>query len=246
MADPQAWWRRVELARFLDAALIRRVPRDHTESDAAFRRRRLVSLVTAVCGAVLLWLSFRIEPGDRRFYLTTFALALVWTLGAFASGPLHLGWAFTRKGQRLARPVVQSLALGVLAVAVFSAGALIVARLPLLRDSLNAVLDHARFGSLPVVAVITLVNGVAEELFFRGALFAAIGRRHPVAISTACYALTTVFSLNLMLVFAAAVLGVLVGLQRRVTGGVLGPMITHVTWSLSMLLILPPLITALT
>jgi len=47
-------------------------------------------------------------------------------------------------------------------------------------------------------------------------------------------------------VFAAAVLGTLVGLQRKVTGGVLGPMITHLTWSLSLLFILPPLLSALT
>jgi hypothetical protein len=47
-------------------------------------------------------------------------------------------------------------------------------------------------------------------------------------------------------VFAATVLGVLVGLQRRVSGGVLAPMLTHITWSLGMLLILPPLMAALT
>jgi len=239
------WWQRFELWRFLDAALVRRVPRDHTESDAAFRRRRLVAAATAALGAVLIWASFRIAPGDPRFYATTIALALTWTVGSFASGPLHLGWANTRRGHRLARPVVQSLALGAFAVGVFSAGALVVAQVPLLRDSVNDVLDHARFGSLPVVAVITLMNGMAEELFFRGSLFAAIGRRHPVTISTLLYALTTVFSLNGMLVFAAALLGVLVGLQRRVTGGILGPMITHVTWSMSMLVILPPLISAM-
>ena len=47
-----------------------------------------------------------------------------------------------------------------------------------------------------------------------------------------------------MLVFAAAALGTIVGVLRAVTGGVMAPMITHVTWSLSMLLILPPLIGA--
>ena len=35
------------------------------------------------------------------------------------------------------------------------------------------VLDHADQGSVPLLAVITAVNGVAEELFFRGALYAA-------------------------------------------------------------------------
>ena len=89
--------------------------------------------------------------------------------------------------------------------------------------------------------MITAVNGVAEELFFRGALYAAIGVRHAVAGSALLYTATTVASGNAMLVFAAAVLGLLVGLERRVTGGVLAPIITHVTWSLGMLFVLPPL-----
>ncbi len=107
------------------------------------------------------------------------------------------------------------------------------------------MLDHARFASMPVLVVITLVNGIAEELFFRGAFFAAVGRRHAVALSAAVYTLATVATGNLMLVFAAALLGVVLGLQRRVTGGVLAPMITHVTWSLSMLFLLPWAIGAL-
>jgi uncharacterized protein len=44
-----------------------------------------------------------------------------------------------------------------------------------------------------------------------------------------------------MLVFAAATLGLVLGLQRRASGGVLAPILTHITWSSSMVLILPPL-----
>lgn len=232
-----------ELSRFVNASFVAVVPRDHRDSDRAFLRRRVVVVVTLVVGATLLGLSLSLEPGDPRFYASTIALAAVWTVGALASGRLHLGWARTR-GQGLVRPVVQPLCVGLLAVAVFAAGAVVVAQVPPLRDAVDDVLDHARFASLPVVVVITLVNGVAEELFFRGALYAAAAR-HPVVTTTVVYTLVTVASGNLMLVFAAAVLGVLVGLERRVTGGVLGPMITHVTWSLSMLLVLPGLIEAL-
>ena len=236
--------RRWELGRFLEAALAAPVERDHRQSDRMFRWRRGVAAVTLVCGAVLLGVSLSLDPGDSRFYLATTALAGVWTVGSFASGPLHLGWARTRSGDRRARPVVQPIALGLLAVAVFCPGAILVVQVPVLRDSVDAVLDHARFASLPVVAGITLINGLAEELFFRGALYAAIGVRRPVLISTVLYTLTTVAGGNVMLVFAAAVLGLVVGLQRRVTGGVLGPMLTHVIWSLSMLLILPALVSA--
>ncbi len=162
-------------------------------------------------------------------------------VGTLVAGPVHLGWAHTRSATHHARPIVQPVALGLLVVGVFAAGALLVAQVPPLRDQVVDVLDHASFASLPVVAVITLVNGLAEELFFRGALFAAL-RRRQVLWSTVLYALATVATGNVMLVFAAAVLGLLVGLQRRVTGGVLGPMIIHVIWSMSMLFLLPVLI----
>ena len=89
--------------------------------------------------------------------------------------------------------------------------------------------------------MITLVNGVAEELFFRGALFAAIGEWHPVLISTVLYASATIAGGNPVLVFAALVLGTVVALQRRASGGLLAPILTHITWSLSMLLVLPPI-----
>jgi membrane protease YdiL (CAAX protease family) len=42
-----------------------------------------------------------------------------------------------------------------------------------------------------------------------------------------------------MLIFAAAVMGTLFALERRTTGGILAPMITHVTWSALMLFLLP-------
>ena len=46
---------------------------------------------------------------------------------------------------------------------------------------------------------------------------------------------------NPMLVLAAAILGAVVGLQRRAGGGILAPILTHITWSMSMLFLLPPI-----
>ncbi|MBU9945300.1 MAG: CPBP family intramembrane metalloprotease, partial [Dermatophilaceae bacterium] len=159
-----------EFRAFLRAALVTPVERDHTESDAAFRRRRVVAAVTLVIGGVILAIALRIEPGDPRFYGATFALAGVWAAGAFLSGPLHLGRGHTRGGSGSSRAVVQSLALGVMLLALFMVGALVVARIPVLREPVQELLDHARVGSLPLVALITVVNGIAEELYFRGAL----------------------------------------------------------------------------
>jgi membrane protease YdiL (CAAX protease family) len=228
-----------ELRAFLDAALLHPVEVQHQDPPQARTRRRVLAAVTYVTGTAVLAWALRIEPGDPVFYGATVALAAVWALGAVASGPLHVGRAHTRSGRQDSRPVAQSLALGVLLVAVFLAGALLVARVPVLREPVDELLDHARFGSLPVVLAITALNGVVEELYFRGALYAALPT-HAVGVTTVLYALTTVGSGIPLLVLAAAVIGLVTALQRRVTGGILGPMITHVTWSTGMLLLLPP------
>ncbi len=234
-----------ELWAFFRAALVDPVPRDHSEPDWAFRRRRLVAVVTLVLGAGVLAWALRIEPGNSLFYVATLALAAVWTVGAFVSGPLHLGRAHTRTGDGQSRAVVQSLALGALLLVLFLVGAVLVAQVPFLRDPVQELLDHAEYGSLAVVALITAVNGVAEELYFRGALYAGVGRRHAVAVTTVVYALVTAASGIPLLVLAAALLGLVVGLQRRVTGGILGPVVTHLTWSLGMLFLLPVVLDAL-
>jgi uncharacterized protein len=230
-----------ELRAFLDAALLEPVRGQHQDPPEAHARRRIVVAITFVVGSVVLGWALRIQPGDPVFYTATIALAVVWALGAVASGPLHFGRGHTRSGEREARPIVQSLALGALLLVVFLVGALVVARIPSLREPVDQLLDHARFGSLPVVLAITMVNGTVEELYFRGALYAALPS-HAVTITTVLYALTTVGSGIPLLVLAAAIIGLVTALQRRVTGGILGPIITHVTWSTGMLLLLPPVL----
>jgi membrane protease YdiL (CAAX protease family) len=222
--------------------LIDKVERDHRQSDAAFLRRRIVVAITLALGATLLGLSFSLRQGDPAFYPLTFGLAATWTLGSVLSGPLHLG--HIQLAGRLRRPTITPIAVGLLLAALFVLGALIVRTIPSLVRLAEDVLGYARLGNLWVICVITLVNGIAEELFFRGALFAAIGARHAVLISTVLYVLATVAGGNLVLVFTAAVLGTVVGLERRASGGILAPILTHVTWSLSMLFVLPPLFAA--
>jgi hypothetical protein len=220
-------------------SLIDRVPRDHEETDRDFLRRRIVVTVALVGGAVLLGFSLSIRPGDSTFYALTGAVAVVWTVGGLASGPLHLGNISFRGTVR--RPLLSPFVIGLIAAAVFVAGALAVREIRPLRDYVENVLAHAQQGSTALIVVVTLANAIGEEIFFRGALFAAIGRRHPVVISTIVYAIATIATWNPMLVFAALTLGLVFGLQRRASGGILAPMITHVTWSMIMLFALPPL-----
>jgi membrane protease YdiL (CAAX protease family) len=219
--------------------LTEKVERDHRQSDKAFLRRRIVVAITLAVGATLLGLSFSVQQGDSAFYPLTLGLAATWTLGSLLSGPLHLGHILL--GGRLRRPLITPIAVGLLLAALFVLGALLVRTIPSLVRLTEDVLGYARLGNLWIIVMITLINGIAEELFFRGALFAAIGTRHAVLISTVLYASTTVAGGNPLLVFTAAVLGTVVALQRRASGGILAPILTHITWSLTMLLVLPPI-----
>ncbi len=237
MSAVAALRRRVTAA--LAPALIDKVERDHSQPDSQFRRRRVVAAVVLVVGAVLLGVSLGVEPGDPSFYPLTLLVAATWVIGGLASGPLHLGHIPFRGTLR--RPVLTPIVLGLLAGGVFVVGALVVRQVPFLAGYVDEVLAHADEGYLPLIALVTLVNGVAEEIFFRGGLFAAIGRKHPVVISTLVYAAATLATGNPMLVFAALVLGVVFGLQRRASGGILGPVLTHITWSSTMLFVLPRL-----
>ena len=153
--------------------LIDKVERDHWQSDAAFLRRRIVVAITLAVGVTLLGLSFSVRQGDPAFYPLTLGLAATWTLGSLLSGPLHLGHVLL--GGTLRRPIITPIAVGLLLAAIFVLGAFIVRTVPTLARLAEDVLGYARLGNLWIIFMITLVNGIAEELFFRGALFAAIG-----------------------------------------------------------------------
>lgn len=233
-----AWLGRAR--RVVGPSLIDQVERDHHQTDQEFRRRRVVVAITLAVGAVLLGFSLSVRPGDDLFYLLTGLVALTWVGGAVLSGPLHLGRIPSRN--RLRRPVGTPIVTGLVLGGLFVTGSLVVRELPPLRELVNSVLAHARYGAIVPIVAVTLLNGVAEEVFFRGALFAAIGRRHAVLISTVIYAAATLATGNLMLVFAAFLLGLVLALQRRASGGILAPILTHVTWSTTMLFALPALI----
>jgi membrane protease YdiL (CAAX protease family) len=232
------------VASALRRSLWEQVPRDHRQSLRDLRRRQRVTAGFVVVGAVGLGLSLRIEPGNDSFYPATLGLAVIWTVGAFASGPLHLGRALRVEevgaDQPGPRPVLMPVVYGLLLAALFVVGGLVVRQIPTLDAQVRHVLDHADEGWVPLLVVITALNGVAEELFFRGALYAAT-TRYPVVVTTVAYAAATLATGNLMLAFAAVLLGALVGLERRATGGILAPILTHVVWSASMLFVLPAL-----
>ncbi len=209
----------------------------HDEWPSVVRRRRLIVCVVLVAGAALMAYSLTRPPGAAEFYWLTMILAAVWTVGSLLSGPLHLGrtaWSATAR-----RPVLTGAATGLTVGLFFLLGGLVVRNIPAVSDYVTAVLEYTRHGPLGLLVVIAMVNGIAEELFFRGALYTALGQFHPVLISTLLYAAATLATGNPMLAFAGLILGTVCGIQRRATGGVLAPVLTHVVWGLMMVLALP-------
>ncbi|MDF1604343.1 CPBP family glutamic-type intramembrane protease [Nocardioides sp. YIM 152315] len=193
------------------------------------RRRRQVVGGLVVLGTLMLGVSFRTEPGSTWFYPAALGLAAVWALGAVLAGPVPLGdpspW----------RPLLVGLGLGVL----FVAGAVVVREIPALDDLVASVTEYAERGSGLAVALVAVVTGVAEEVFFRGALYDVVPR--PVVTATLLYTVVTLATGNAMLVLAAALLGAVAGLVRQRSGGVVAPAVVHATWSIVMILALPVL-----
>jgi uncharacterized protein len=195
------------------------------------RDRQLIAAAFVVLGGVVLGLSLRIPAGSPWFYPATLGIAAVWVIGAYVVGPPRFGPP---------RPVLLPVAVGAVVVGVFIAGSFVVHRIAFLDDQVRDVADHADRGSWPLLVLVTAVTGIAEELFFRGALFDVVPR-HPVAVTTAVYGIATLATGNLLLAFAAVLLGVVVGLERRRYDVLLPPILTHCTWSLAMLFLLPVL-----
>lgn len=239
------WWERAraevtQAAGRLPLPMTQQEPLTREESKAVRDRRRKLVGVVGLTGAGLLGLSLSTKPGSGRFYLLTGAVAATWTVGAFASGPLQVGSIRGRDDIRRV-PVVTPVATGVLAFGTFYGLALVAKRIPFLESAIGNVLRFADEGELPLVVLTTCANGIGEELFFRGALFSVLGDDRPVLRSTVIYTAATLATRNPALVAAAGVMGTLFGLQRRASGGVQAPVLTHLTWSVLMLRYLPPL-----
>ena len=203
------------------------------------RGRRGPVLTAAGIGAAgLLGASLTTRPGSGKFYVLTMGLAGTWAVGALSGGPVPLG----RPGDRHSgHQAVVAVLTGAGAFGLFYGAARLARHVPSLSKAIGSVLGYADGGSTPLVLLAACTNAVAEELFFRGALWSAVRHSRPLAITTLVYAATTAATRNPALVLAGATTSVLFGLQRRASGGILIPAITHVTWSVLMLRYLPPL-----
>ena len=186
--------------------------------------RRLTRLA-----GVLFLDGFRAAPG----WMSLVTAMLV--LGSISSTCYPLGYRLLVDGA-LGGSISQVI-LGVLVV-----GGLIAREIPVVAELITRLLHYTDQGSWRLTMAVALLAAVGEELFYRGALYTALARHHPLLISTVIYAIATLASSrNPMLAFAAIILGTVCALERRATGGVLAPILTHFVWTLVVLLALPPL-----
>ncbi len=206
------------------------------------RRTRLTArqLVTAagVGGTALLGVSFSADTGSPQFYLLTAALASTWTAGAAASGPIPAGRAGRERGLR---PYVEPVLTGVGTFGLFYAIARLARHNPPLNRAISSVFRYVHEGSTGLVLLTAGVNGVAEELYFRGAVWDMLGGSRPLVLTSAVYTASTAASRNLSLVLGGAVTSLIFGAQRARSGGVVAPAVAHVTWSVLMITCLAPL-----
>ena len=114
-------------------------------------RRRIVVAVVLAIGAAVLGFTLTRRPGEPAFFWLTFLLAAVWTVGAFASGPLHLGSICWRGHNQ--RPVITPTVIGMLLATMFLVGGLIAREIGPVRELITGVLEYSRRGSLWLLVV---------------------------------------------------------------------------------------------
>jgi membrane protease YdiL (CAAX protease family) len=198
-------------------------------------RRRIVTAVALVVGTALLAATLRVPRGTVWFTVLALLVAATWTVASFVSGPIPL----RLDGDGAWRTFRGPVAAGVVAFGGFLLAYLVARHLPIVGPALSGVLATADAGPTALVLFVALVNGAGEELFFRGALHAALEPHRPAMTGTIAYVLVTAATGNVALVIAAIVMGTLFSLERLSTRGVVAPMVTHLTWSTLMVLALP-------
>jgi membrane protease YdiL (CAAX protease family) len=209
-------------------------------STVTSRRQARVVAAFGVGGAGLLGCSLSRRPGSKEFYALTVGVAGAWTAAAVFAGIGPPVWGYTQKGARIGA-VKRAALLGIGAFGMFYGLAHVARRTPVLKRAISRALVYEERGSTPLVLLVAAVNAGAEEVFFRGALWSVVQDRKPILTTTLAYMAVTAATGNLALVIAGGATGLLFGYQRRATGGIAAPTVSHLIWSILMLRYLPSL-----
>lgn len=174
-----------------------------------------------------------------------------WAKIAVASSLLAASALAGMGGRRrgLVRLRVADLALGLASAAllygVFVLGKAILTAI-LARAAADISLVYAPRGSLPLWAIgalLFVVTGPAEEIFWRGYLqsvaAARLGAVGGLLVTSGLYALVHLCTLNLPLVLAALTAGLAWGSLYAWRRNLLAPLVSHATWGLLIFVLFP-------
>ncbi|MFT4087746.1 MAG: hypothetical protein QM658_11475 [Gordonia sp. (in: high G+C Gram-positive bacteria)] len=156
---------------------------------------RVVVVLSA--GAVALARSVRVDSGSAAFYLWTGILTAVWLAGAFWIGGVRP--AGTPAAPVRARvPVVWVAVLTAAATSIaFFAGGLVAVQIPFLDSQVDGLVSRTGYAFASALVATAAMTGVAEEIWFCGALYSALFRHFsgsviPPVVGNLAWTLTTV------------------------------------------------------
>ena len=150
-------------------------------------------IATLVCGSALLAATLAATVGTATFYAFGMASALTWIGGSLFCG--GVAYSDGRRG-RASRQVALATLLGGGYFVAFVAIRQVADHLTLLGPSIDTVLERADAGPRAFVLAVAVVNGIGEEMFFRGVLYDALIRHRPIWSTTAIYGVATTVTLQ--------------------------------------------------
>jgi membrane protease YdiL (CAAX protease family) len=192
---------------------------------------RWIPLLVTVALAFLLWFV--------TFYLTWSTFWLKISLSAAALAGISLWIEPNRKQQfRFTLPsiVIGLLSAGMLYGIFWMGRAVSTAIFPFADHQIGGIYGIGEGTSMWVIALLLfLVTGPCEEIYWRGYLqenlMRRFGRRQGWLLATGVYAVVHIWSLNFMLIGAAAVAGLFWGAMYRYLGNLAPVIISHSIWS---------------
>lgn len=205
--------------------------------------RQWLFLMPCALGALGLFLARRAGDGSPGFFAATLATAALYGLAWWVWGNPS-AFAGPRELDDVALGILSGLALAL----VFFLGALVVARIPFLAEPATELLATPEKGGLVPTLAVLVLNGVGEELVYRDMVprqlrLLGMSMNAQAWFSTLLYTLITVAMGVPLLLVGAFLLGALAFVLAARTGRCLAPIAAHLTWSTSMALVLPLLLT---
>jgi membrane protease YdiL (CAAX protease family) len=194
----------------------------------------LLAVLTVFWGVVML------QFGEREIY------AIVGTYALFVSAVVLV--LYRREAGRWFRARARDLAIGLLVGALMTALTypiyhLAVSWLPALAPLVAGLYRTSHEGHVAAALLWVLVIIAAEELLFRGAWLAVLerqlGRHAAFGLSVALYAGAQAFSGSWIVGFLALCCGALWTLERMLTGSLVAPLVSHMIWTPTVILLHP-------